>query len=70
MITALKDISLNTKDYVLHSLRTGGATAAADLGINDRLFKKHGRWNSEKVKDGYVHESLDSLLLVSKHLGL
>ena len=63
VITALKDIGLNTNDYGLHSLRAGGAAAAANLGINDRSFKKHGKWNSEKVKDVYVHEYLDSLLL-------
>ena len=65
VITALMDIGLNSKDYGLHSHRPGGATAAANLGINDRLFKKHGRWKSEMVKDGYVHENLDSLLLLT-----
>ena len=64
------DIGLNSKSYGLHSLRAGGATAAANLGINDKLFKKHSRLKSEKVKDGYVHENLDSLLLISKNLGL
>ena len=64
------DIGLNNKDYGLHSPRVGVATAAENLGLNDRLFKKHGRWKSEKVKDGYVHENLDSLLLVPKNLVL
>ena len=28
----------------LHSLRSSGATAAANAGVSDRLFKRHGRW--------------------------
>ena len=40
-----------TKLFGLHSLRAGGGTAAVNLRVNDRLFKKHGRWKSEKVKD-------------------
>ena len=32
------DIGLNTKDYGLHSVRAGGATPAANININDRLF--------------------------------
>ena len=30
-------------DYGLHSFRAGGATAAANAGVEDRLFKRHGR---------------------------
>ena len=54
----------------MHSLRAGGATAAANLGVNDRLFKKHGRWKSEKVKNGYIHENIEAKLIVTKDLGL
>ena len=39
----LKNIGAETKLFGSHSLRAGGATAAANLGVNDRLFKKHGR---------------------------
>ena len=28
----------------VHSLRAGGASSAANNGIPDRLFKRHGRW--------------------------
>ena len=31
----------------VHSLRSGGATAAANAGVKDRMFKRHGRWVSE-----------------------
>lgn len=54
----------------LHSLRAGGATAAANGGIPDRLFKRHGRWKSDSAKDGYVEDSLESRLSVSSSLGL
>ena len=38
----------------LHSLRAGGTTAAARGAVNDRLWKRHGRWRSETAKYGYV----------------
>ena len=64
------NIGLDPKKFGLHSLRSGGASAAANLGVNDRLFKKHGRWKSDKVKDNYVHEDIESKLSVSGNLGL
>ena len=70
VIKGLKNIVAETKLFGLHSLRAGGATAAANLGVNDRLFKKHRRWKSEKVKDGYIHESIETKLIVTKNLGL
>jgi hypothetical protein len=39
-------------------------------GVDDRLFKKYGRWKSDKAKDGYVKENIDVRLSVSKNLGL
>ena len=56
--------------FGLHSLRAGGASAAANAGIGDRLFKRHGRWKSDQAKDGYIKDNLDSLLSVSKSLHL
>ena len=57
-------------DFGLHSLRAGGATAAANAGVPDHLFKHHGRWKSENAKDGYVKDDAASRLGVSKSLGL
>ncbi len=54
----------------LHGLRAGGASAAANGGIPDRLFKRHGRWKSESAKDGYIRDDLGALLSVSKCLGI
>ena len=39
----LANIGLDPKKFGLHSLRSGGALAAANHGVNDRLFKKYGR---------------------------
>jgi hypothetical protein len=40
-------LSNNIKDFGVHSFRSGGAAAAANSGIPDRLFKRHGRRKSE-----------------------
>ena len=70
MLALLSKIGLDEKLFGLHSLRSGGATVAANNGVKDRLFKRHGRWKSEKAKDGYVKDNLEELLTVSLHLGL
>lgn len=66
----LKELGFDPSQFGLHSLRAGGATAAARAGVPDRLFKRHGRWKSELAKDGYVKDSQEALLSVSKSLGL
>ena len=70
LLEKLKKIGLNPKHYGLHSLRAGGATAAANAGVPDRLFKRHGCWCSENAKDGYVKDSLTNRLSVTKDMGL
>ncbi len=54
----------------MHSLRSGGATMAANRGIKDRLFKRHGRWKSESVEHGYIKDDLNELLSVTLNLGI
>ena len=66
LLGKLAHVVLDPKNYGLHSLRAGGATAAANAGVPDRLFKRHGRWRSENAKDGYVKDSLTSRLSVTK----
>ena len=70
VIEGLKIIGAKTKSFSLHSLRAGGATAAANLGVNDRLFKKHGKWKSEKVKEDAFMKVYISSRLVQKFKGL
>ena len=64
---AFKDIT-DVSKISFHSLRSGGAPAAANAGIPDRLFKHHGRWASENAKDCYVKDNLDSS--VTRTLGI
>lgn len=66
---AFRDIT-DVSSISLHSLRAGGATAAANTGNADRLFKRHGRWQSENAKDGFVKDNFQSSLSVSKSLGI
>ena len=70
LLSALGSLGLDKSKFGLHSLRAGGATAAANLGISDRLFKKHGQWKSDAAKDGYVTENIAQRLSVTKHLGI
>ena len=58
MLEAFKDIVPDISAIGTYSLRSGGATAAANAGEPDRLFKRHGRWASESAKDRYVQDSL------------
>ena len=46
------------KKYSLHTLRSGGVTAATNSGVKDRMFKNNGRWVSEGAKDGYVKDDV------------
>lgn len=66
----LADIGLKSSLYGLHSFRSGGATSAANNGVSDRLFKKHGRWKSEGANDHYVKEDEGTRKYVSSKLGM
>ena len=68
--TSFKDIVPDIALFSTHSLRAGGASAAANAGVADRLFQRHGRWKSVSAKNGYVDDSLSSRLSVSKSLGI
>ena len=66
----LKAIGPNPKQYGLHSLRSGGASAAATAAIPDRLLMRHGGWRSESAKNMYIQETEETLLRVSRALWL
>ena len=68
LIEALNSVGLNGKNFGLHSLRSGGATSAAERGVSDRLLKIHGRWKSDFSRDNYIKDSLENRLCVSKNL--
>ena len=65
-----KAIGLDSKLYGLHSLRTGGASAAANNDLPDRVIKKHGRWKSEKAKNTYHREDIQHQLIVTLNIGI
>jgi hypothetical protein len=43
---------------------------AAHNRVPERLLKAHGRWISEKAKDGYITEHLNNRISVSKKIGI
>ena len=59
--TTLKDLGYDPKEYGLHSLRSGDATAVisnnASKAVYERLLKLHGRWKTDEAKDMYVLET-------------
>ena len=67
---ALKTLGYEIKDFCLHSLRSGAVSRAAGAGISDRLLCKHARWRSDKSKNMYIKDDVNSLLSVSLGLGL
>ena len=70
ILTEIEAVGEDRSKYGVHSFRRGGATQAAIAGVDDRLFKKHGRWLSERAKDMYVDETLEQKLSVSRSLGV
>lgn len=69
VVSRLKEVRPGL-NFGLHSLRAGGATAAANNNVDDRCWKRHGRWKSDSSKDGYVKDSTQKRLSVSQSLGL
>ena len=43
LLEKISSLGMDPKLFGMHSLRAGGATAAANAGVPDRLFKLHGR---------------------------
>jgi len=66
----LIDLGYETKDFGLHSLRSGRASAVAKAGVPDQLFRQHGQWKSEVCKDGYVEDSEENRLSVSRKISI
>ena len=62
----LEDLRHSPTGFGLHSFHAGGASVAARAGVLDRLFKQHGRWKSDKAKDGYIEDSVENRLSVTR----
>ncbi|CAH3128854.1 unnamed protein product, partial [Porites lobata] len=67
---SLRSVVPDPSVYGTHSFRSGGATKAANSGVGERVFQRHGRWKSVSAKDGYVKDNITSRISVSKSLGL
>ena len=46
LLAKIKQLGWDPALFGMHSLCAGGATAGANGGVTDRLFKRHGRWRS------------------------
>ena len=66
----VKELRYPADVFGLHSLRAGGTSAAANAGVSDCLFKRHGRWRSDNAKDGYIEDNMDKRLSVTRQLGI
>ena len=63
LLNSLTAIGLDSKHFCLHSLRSGGASAATSINISDRLIKAHGRWRTDLLKMYILRTILISNLL-------
>jgi len=63
---AIVRVGEDASQFGLHSLRSGGATAAAAAGVQERLIQRQGGWRSECAMKVYFQESLPNLLAVSR----
>ena len=66
----LESLGVGPSKFGLHSLRSEWVTMAASNGVNDKVFRRHGRWKSLQAKDEYVDDNLEQRLEVSSFLGL
>ena len=67
---SFRGIVEDINQYSTQSGRSGGATIAANAGVGERHFQRHGRWKTEKAKNMYIKDSVESRLMVSSKLGL
>ena len=66
----LKNVVSEVDQYGLHSLRSGGASAAAANEVADRMISKHGRWASTKGRNSYIKYTINHRLKIFRSLNL
>jgi hypothetical protein len=64
----LKSIGENPAFFGTHSLRAGGASAAAMARVSDRLLQAHGRWARSSSKNMYVVDAVNDRLNVTRRI--
>ena len=70
VLDALRPFVPDVSIYGLHSLRSGGASAACNTKVPPFLISKHGRWKTETARNAYLKLDSTSTLLPSKSLGI
>jgi len=58
----------NPKNCTGHGLRRSSATMLVESGADLLTLKRHGGWRSSNVAEGYIEESIESKLEVSRRL--
>ena len=64
-----EQIGLSKENFSTHSMRSGGATAAANANVDDRILQRHGRWATACSKNRYVKDDVSHMLSISKVIG-
>ena len=70
MLNILEKIGLDKSRFGLHRLKSGGATTGTNWGVSDSLIKMHGGLVTDRSKDGYIKDSIESQMVVSLNLGI
>ena len=66
----ISELGLDSNEFGLHSLRSGGVSQAVRSGVSGRVWRRHGGCRDIQAADGYVDESLENTLVVSRNLAL
>ena len=67
LLAKIEQLGMDPKLFGMHSLRAGGATAAANAGVPD-TFQVPWALEVRVAKNGYVNDSVEQRLSVSKSL--
>ena len=59
-----------SREYGLHSIRSGGASTAVNNGVSERLIGEHGRWKSGYSRDRYLKDDKTARLSVTRAMKL
>lgn len=54
LLEKITQLSMDPQLFGIHGLRAGSARAAANVGVLDTLFQRHGHWQSGSAKDSLV----------------
>lgn len=66
VLQVFQEVGLPVERFGTHSMRSGGATLAANSGVPDRLWMEHGGWRSFRSAVGYVKTSSEVKASVTK----